>query len=68
MPLSYRISRHHDFNSLFSIRISRIAVEAGESLSGQVVIDVEDDVDPGNLYIKLYGKEICYIRGRDTSS
>ncbi|CAJ1949287.1 unnamed protein product [Cylindrotheca closterium] len=46
----------------------REAVEAGESLSGKVVLDVETDVDPENLYIKLYGREICEIHGRDTSS
>mmetsp|Transcript_10299 Transcript_10299/g.24704 ORF Transcript_10299/g.24704 Transcript_10299/m.24704 type:complete len:1002 (-) Transcript_10299:72-3077(-) len=46
----------------------REAVEAGESLSGQVILDVEADIDPENLYIKLYGKEKCEIQGRDTSS
>ncbi|KAL3939627.1 MAG: hypothetical protein SGBAC_005674, partial [Bacillariaceae sp.] len=46
----------------------REAVEAGESLSGKVIIDVETDINPENLYIRLYGKEICEIHGRDTSS
>jgi len=47
-------------------RDDREAVEAGESLSGKVIIDVDHDIDPENLYIKLYGKEKCFIHGRDT--
>jgi len=49
-------------------RDDREAVEAGESLSGKVIIDVDHDIDPENLYIKLYGKEKCFIHGRDTGS
>ena len=45
-----------------------IAVEAGESLSGKVILDVETDVDPENLYIRLFGKEKCKINGEETVS
>ena len=48
--------------------VHSIAVEAGESLSGKVVLDVETEVDPENLYIRLFGREKCEIHGDNATS
>ena len=55
-----------NFSQIFCVL--SIAVEAGESLSGKVVLDVETEVDPENLYIRLFGREKCEIHGDNATS
>jgi hypothetical protein len=38
-----------------------VAVEAGESLTGKVVVEVEETIDARNLNLELNGREISCI-------
>jgi hypothetical protein len=38
-----------------------VAIEAGESLTGKVVVEVEETIDARNLNLELNGREISCI-------